>query len=47
MFLAVGFLVGTGPLPKQPLDAAFYGATAYIILVATVFGFVAWSYNFV
>jgi drug/metabolite transporter (DMT)-like permease len=43
-FLLTGVLIGTGPLPKQALDAAFFGATAYIILVATVFGFVAWVY---
>ena len=44
LFLVTGLLVGTGPLPKRPLDLAFYGATAYIILVATVLGFVAWVY---
>ena len=41
-FLVTGFVVGTGPLPIQPLDLQFVGATSYIILVSTVFGFVAW-----
>jgi len=44
LFFATALLVGTGPLPRRPLDLAFYGATAYIILVATVLGFVVWVY---
>ena len=31
-------------IPRRPLDLSFLGATAYIIFVATVFGFVLWNY---
>jgi len=44
LLLALSLLVEHRPLPFRPLDAAFLGATAYIILVATVVGFVLWNY---
>jgi drug/metabolite transporter (DMT)-like permease len=44
LLLLTSLLVERGPIPRQPLDLGFYGATAYIIFVATVFGFVLWNY---
>jgi len=44
LLLVVSLLVERGPIPKLPLDSSFLGATAYIIFVATVFGFVLWNY---
>jgi drug/metabolite transporter (DMT)-like permease len=41
-FFLTSFLIDAGPIPRLRLDATFYGATAYLILVSTVFGFVAW-----
>jgi drug/metabolite transporter (DMT)-like permease len=43
-FLLIGLLVRAGPLPLRPFDLGFALATLYIIVVATVFGFVAWVY---
>ncbi len=45
-FIAAGAFLDPGPIPKQPLDFAFFGATAYTIFIATVFGFVGWVYLF-
>lgn len=42
LFFLTSLLFDPQPIPKQALDAAFLGATAYIVLVSTVFGFVAW-----
>ncbi len=44
LFFATSRLAEPGPVLKRALDPAFFGATAYIVLVATVFGFVAWNY---
>jgi O-acetylserine/cysteine efflux transporter len=44
LFFATSALVDPRPIVKQPLDAAFFGAMGYIVLVGTVFGFVAWTY---
>ena len=46
LFFLTSFLVESGPVPRQPLDAMFFWSTGYIILVATVFGFVVWVYLF-
>jgi drug/metabolite transporter (DMT)-like permease len=46
LFFVTSLLVESGPIPRQPLDAAFYGSMAYIVFVATVFGFVVWVYLF-
>jgi len=43
LLLLTSLLLERGPLPLRPLDPAFFGATAYIIFVATVFGFVLWN----
>ena len=42
LFFGVSALTESGPIPRKPLDLAFWGVTAYIVLVSTVFGFVAW-----
>lgn len=44
LLLLVSLVVERGPIPHRPLDVSFLGATAYIIFVATVFGFVLWTY---
>jgi drug/metabolite transporter (DMT)-like permease len=44
LLLGVSLLVDRGPIPHRPLDLSFLGATAYIIFVATVVGFVLWNY---
>jgi len=44
LFLLVSVLFDPGPIPKRPLDLAFFVAIAYLIFVATVFGFVVWVY---
>ncbi|HJN17672.1 MAG TPA: DMT family transporter, partial [Armatimonadota bacterium] len=44
LFMVISLFCEKGPLPIQPWDLRFFGATTYIILVSTVFGFVAWVY---
>ncbi|MBM3497986.1 MAG: DMT family transporter [Armatimonadetes bacterium] len=44
LLLTTSLLFEHRPLPLRPLDLPFVGATAYIIFVATVFGFVVWNY---
>ena len=46
LFFLTSLCFETGPIPRRPLDLTFYGATAFIILVATVFSFVVWVYLF-
>ena len=46
LFFLTSLLVESGPMVKQPLDAAFFWATAYIVVIATIFGFVVWVYLF-
>ena len=46
LFLLTSLLADSGPALKQPLDASFFAATAYIIVIATVFGFIVWVYLF-
>lgn len=43
-FLALSAAVDPGPVPRQPLDLLFLGAISYLVLVATVFGFVLWMW---
>jgi drug/metabolite transporter (DMT)-like permease len=44
LLLLTSLAVERGPVLKQPVDLAFVGASAYIVLVASVFGFALWNY---
>ena len=44
LLLLTSLLFEHRPLPLRPLDLTFLGATAYITLIATVFGFVLWNF---
>jgi drug/metabolite transporter (DMT)-like permease len=46
LFFLTSLIAEPGPWVKQPLDATFLWATAYIIVIATIFGFVVWVYLF-